>query len=216
MKATVEVVHKPNNPEHGEHQVARIKDHEGNLSKLTIYKDSLHQWEDDDQFASGVSDWGETTDPDTAVDPNLVLTEGDEITIRNPQVNEYGGSDDDHYDGKTIATTPDTTIETDAPPRSGTDGTVAWTEPSLSGVKKKQARTGIPDYVENKSRDIRRRERQYGQRYGQQNSQSYDDEDLTSGDFEVEDQQQEQKEKSIDDRTETSEESRDTDDLYSH
>ncbi|MDT3437837.1 helix-hairpin-helix domain-containing protein [Haloarcula sp. 1CSR25-25] len=195
VKATVEKVHKPSNPDHGEHQVVRIKDHEGNLSKLTIYKDSLYEWEDDEEFTSGVHDWGETTDPDAAVDPNLVLKEGDQITIKNPQVNEFGGGDDDHYDGNTLATTPDTTIKTDAPPRSGTDGTISWAEPSRGGVQKKQERNGVPDYVENKSRAMRRRDRQYKKRHGQQ------------------DQHQE---KSVDDRTESTVETRDTDDLYSH
>jgi len=215
VKATVEKVHKPNNPEQGEHQVARIKDHEGNLSKLTVYKDSLHEWEGDDNFSAGIHDWGETTDPDAAVDPDLVLKEGDEVTIKNPQVNDFGGDEDDHYDGKTLATTPDTTIESDAPPRSQTDGTVAWTEPSRGGAKTKQERDGVPDYVENMSRAMRRRERQYGKRHGQQSGGSSDGEDLTDGDFEVSETQREDQ-KSIDDRTESSGEDRDTDDLYSH
>lgn len=166
VEGVVVDTYEPRNPENGEHQVAHIVDHEGNHTKVTIYRDSIKEWDDQERHNSGQFRDGET-DPDTGIGPNTVLKSGDTIQIKNPQVNDYGGSSDESWDGPTLATTPDTTINSDAPPRRQSDGKTS-AEMDSRGSATAEERRGAPDYVDGNSRSLRRRNREYEEEHGKQ------------------------------------------------
>lgn len=159
VEATVEQTFEPEHPEYGERQVVQITDHQGNTTKFTVYSDSVKEWDDEETSAAVGQFHDGETDPSTGIGPNVVLEPGDTISIKSPQVNDYGGGDGDPWDGPTLATTPDTTIQTDAPPRRDSEGTVAE-EWQPRGAPSKETRQSAPDYVEGDSRNLRRRKRQ--------------------------------------------------------
>jgi hypothetical protein len=155
VSATVERAYEPNNPDE-QRQVVEIRDHNQNVTKLTVYRDSLN--EPDSETTAGYSSY-DTTHPEDGVDPNIVLKAGDEIEIVNPQINEYGGGNDDRWDGPTLATTPSTTLDT---------GGESLRRPSEGTVGRGTVSRGSPVYDddEGKPRDIKRRERRYEEEHG--------------------------------------------------
>lgn len=178
VSATVERAFEPNNP-NAERQVVEIRDHNQNVTKLTVYRDSLN--EPDDEMTAGYSTY-DTTHPEDGVDPNVVLKPGDEVEIINPQINEYGGGNDDRWDGPTLATTPSTTLDT---------GGESLRPPSMGIVSRGTVTRGSPNYGdddEDKTIALKRRERKYEEKHGSKKNRSgvvEDDEDDSLGDVDA-------------------------------
>jgi len=167
ISATVDRVFEPDNPDE-ERQVVEIRDHNQNSTKLTVYRDSLN--EPDDEMTAGYSTY-DTTHPEDGVDPNVVLAPGDEVEIVNPQINDYGGGNNDQWDGPTLATTPSTTLDT---------GGESLRQPSEGTVSDGTVTRGTKDYGTERAaekRDIRRRERRYEDKHGSKYNQPDDPQD---------------------------------------
>jgi hypothetical protein len=170
ISATVERCFEPHNPDE-ERQVVEIRDHNQNTTKLTVYRDSLN--EPDDEMTAGYSTY-DTTHPEDGVDPNVVLKPGDEIEIINPQINDYGGENDDRWDGPTLATTPSTTLDT---------GGESLRRPSEGTVGSGMVSRGTPVYDDDddKTRALKRRERQYEKKHGSKHNRPDNPEDVEDG-----------------------------------
>lgn len=157
VEAVVADVFEPQDPAN-ERQVVTIFDQWGNKTKLTVYKDSVHYPDSGDTTTGWWRD--EDTDPSSGIDNDVILNSGDEIVLENPQVTGYSP---EQYDGPALATTPGTSISVKS--SSGSDGTPPVSLGPASQGAPFDSST-VPDYTEGRSRNLRRRERQYRTEHG--------------------------------------------------
>jgi hypothetical protein len=146
------------------HQSVILEDHNGNTTKFSIFGDSMN-----DPNAGNPN--FSSTNPEDGVHQDVILEPGDEITIENPQINDYQGD----WDGNTLSSVPETTIKGE----NGTTTVKADTHvptgkghTTRGGAKMSKSAEGkidllpggeSPDY-EDKSRNLRRRERRHNER----------------------------------------------------